>query len=311
MSETADTDIKRIVIWGLRKVYHTHRHIHEAFYKNAKKLGYKTIWIEDEKKNQKYILPGDLIIASEVLGKMIPKKNVFEDYNLPVRNDVKYCLHNYSEVFKERLDKKTYISLSVYSNLAQTADTQIDSARYFDTKTRTLYQPWGTDLLQSEFKQPVFNTNRFVFWIGSVWNNATNQGNIAEINQLKNALRKYSIRFVKMRFIPVFLNIFFIRKSRIAPAIAGQYQVDINYLPCRMFKNISYGQLGITNVRKFADILGTDFIDTDSHSIESVVDTVISMSREQYIAAVQRQQEKIKKYTYKESIEHILSCLKS
>lgn len=52
----------RIVIWGLRKKYHTHRYIHKAFYENAKKLGYEVAWLEDEKNNAKLIKPGDLII---------------------------------------------------------------------------------------------------------------------------------------------------------------------------------------------------------------------------------------------------------
>jgi hypothetical protein len=32
-----------------------------------------------------------------------------------------------------------------------------------------------------------------------------------------------------------------------APAIVGQWQKMVGYIPCRIFKNISYGQMGITN----------------------------------------------------------------
>ncbi len=309
MAITAQNTTKRLVIWGLKTVYHTHRHIHQAFYKNAKKLGYNTIWLEDDKKNQKHIQAGDIIIASEVLGKMIPKKNVFEDYNLPVRTDVKYCLHNYSNVFKSRLKKDVFISLSVYSNLVPTGNTPFDTARHFDTETRTLYQPWGTDLLVAEFKKPTFNKNKFVFWIGSIWNNATNQGNVHAIEKLKNVLKTHAIRFMQLRFIPDFLNIFFIRRSRIAPAIAGEYQVDIDYLPCRVFKNISYGHLGITNVKKFVDILGPEYVITEEQPLEHVVNKVLQLSEEEYIQEVIKQQEAIKHYTYKESIQSILQCL--
>ncbi len=299
--------IKRIVIWGLRKKYHTHRHIHQAFYKNAMKLGYKTIWVEDEKKSQKYIQPGDLIIASEVQGKMIPPKVAFEDYSLPIRDDVKYCLHNYQDVFKKQLKQDLYINLQVYVNDSENSDTKIDTARYFNTETRTLYQPWGTDLLPNEFKKPVYNNSKFVFWIGSIWNNSLNQGNLNEINELKSALRNRGIYFIKLRFIPDILNIFFIRRSRIAPAIAGRFQVNANYLPCRMFKNISYGQLGITNVIKFKDILGNTFI--QGESIEEMVENSLNFSKEEYLERTKAQQDIIKNYTYKKSIETILSYL--
>lgn len=299
----------RLVIWGLKNVYHTHRHIHQAFYKNAKKLGYEVIWIEDDKKNQKLILPGDIIIASNVVGKMVTEKLKIEDYNLPIRNDVKYCLHNYKDIFIEKLNKNNYIKLQVYNKKYEENSIKIDEFRYFNTNTKTLYQPWGTDLLYQEFKKPTFNKNKFVFWIGSVWNNEKNQGNIKQINELKNILIKNKLRFIQLRFIPNFLNIFFIRISRIAPAIAGQYQVDVNYLPCRMFKNISYGQLGITNVQKFSDILGDSFIINSDQNTEMVINKVLTLSSDEYKKEVLLQQEKIKNYTYKESIKNIIQCL--
>ncbi len=300
----------RLVIWGLKNVYHTHRHIHKAFYQNAKKLGYETIWLEDSVKNQKYIKSEDMILASEVYGKMVPRKLKFEDYNLPIRDDIKYCLHNYAEVFKEKLNKNNYINLAVYCNENKNSSIRIDTARFFDKDTKTLYQPWGTDLLFTEFKKPTFNKNKFVFWIGSIWNNEQNQGNISQINELKEVLTKIRLKFLQLRFIPDFLNVFFIRRSRIAPAIGGQYQIDINYLPCRMFKNISYGQLGITNVQKFSDILGDKFVINNNQNTETVINKVLKLSREEYNKEVLLQQEKIKNYTYKESIENIIKCLK-
>lgn len=300
-----ETDkIKRIVIWGLKKRYHTHRHIHQAFYKNAKKLGYSALWVEDEKKNKKYIKPGDLIIASEVIGKMIPEKNNLEDYNLPIRDDVKYCLHNYKDIFINQLNQENYIRLQVYTNDAEKSDIKIDTARYFDTKTKTLYQPWGTDLLPQEFKKPTFNKNKFVFWVGSIWNNNLNQGNIDEINELKKVLSNHNIKFINIRFIPNWLNIFLVRISRIAPAITGKYQIEINYLPCRMFKNISYGQLGFTNIKKFKDILGESFI--DGEKISEIVIKALLFEKDEYKKIIIEQQKIVRKYTYLNSLENII-----
>ena len=38
-----------------------------------------------------------------------------------------------------------------------------------------------------------------------------------------------------------------IQQSIIAPAIQTKWQVDNGYVPCRIFKNISYGKMGLTN----------------------------------------------------------------
>jgi len=302
---TFNKEKNKIIIWGLRKKYHTHRHIHQAFYKNAKKLGYKTIWVEDDRKNSKYIESGDLVISAEVQGKMVKEKNKIEDYKLPIKGGVYYCLHNFKEIFRNKIDKNHLIDLQVYTTERVTgSDIKLGPATYFNTKTRVLYQPWGTDLLPEEFKKPVFNKNKLVFWIGSVWNNIQNQGNLDEIKRLKISLFKNKIRFIKVRFIPDFLNIFLIRKSRIAPAIAGKYQVDVNYLPCRMFKNISYGQLGFSNVKKFNDILGECSI---NGTIEEMVEKILKLSEKEYKDLVLKQQLIIKNYTYKNSLENIIN----
>jgi hypothetical protein len=303
-----ENKIKRIVIWGLRKKYHTHRHIHKAFYENTKKLGYETLWLEDERKNQKYIKTNDLIITAEPVGKMVPEKFKLEDYNLPIRDDIFYCLHNFKDIFKNKLNPKNYINLAVYHNIILNIKNieKWGPVTYFDTTTRTLYQPWGTDLLPEEFRTPVFNKNSLAFWIGSVWNNTLNQGNLNEISELKTALEQNKLKFLKLRFIPDWLNIFLVRISRIAPAMAGRYQVEIDYLPCRMFKNISYGQLGITNVKKFKDILGDSFI--EGNSIKEIIENALLLSKEEYIAKVKVQQEIIKNYTYKNSIENIIKA---
>lgn len=299
---------KRIVIWGLKYRYHTQRHIYKAYYENAKKLGYKTIWLEDEKKSQKYILPGDLIMSQGQIGKMSPEKFTFEDYNMPVRDDIYYCMHNIKNVFLEKLNKNNYINLQVYNNIVLTIEgiEKWGSARYFDRKTKTLYQPWGTDLLIEEFKEPVFNENSIVFWVGNIWNDKLKQGNSNEIPILIKALHKYHLNFIPIKVVPDFLHIFLVRHSRIAPAIVGRYQEEVNYLPCRMFKNISYGQLGITNVKKFKDILGDSFIEGDT--IEKLIDNALSLTKQEYLEKTKKQQELIKDYTYKSAIENIFKA---
>lgn len=299
----------RIVIWGLRYKYHTNRHIHKAFFENAKKLGYEAIWVEDDKKNAKCIKPGDLVITTQAIGRMVPEKFKFEDYNLPVRDDIFYCLHNIKDIFKEKLNNNNYINLQTYrDDLLQDKEKIMkwSPVTYFDNITKTLYQPWGTDLLVEEFKKPVYNNNSFVFWVGSVWNDKNNHGNIETISQLKKILYNAKLKLIQLRFVPDWLNVFLIRKSRIAPAIAGKHQVYVNYMPCRMFKNISYGQLGITNVRKFKDILGESFI--DGNNIEEMINNALSLSREEYLAKTKVQQEMIKNYTYKNAIENIIKA---
>lgn len=295
----------KIVIWGLRKKFHTHRYIFLGYYKTLKKIGIPVVWVEDEIKNQGIIEKNDLIISAEVQGKMVPAKLKFEDYHLPIRDDVYYCLHNFQNIFVDRINPGKLLKLQIYVKDSEKY-RKIHEAVNFDEQTKTLFQPWGTDLLPEEFKSPVFNKSKNVFWIGSIWNNALNQGNIEAMDALKNALSERNLKFIPLRFIPDFLNILLIRHSRLAPAIAGSFQVGINYPPCRMFKNISYGQLGFSNVKKFDDILGEYNI---TGTIEEMVDKILSLSEREYKDFVCNQQIIVKNYTYLQHLGNIFKLL--
>ena len=301
-----DNKIKRIVIWGLKYRYHTQRHIYSAFYKTAKKMGHKTIWLEDNAKNAKYIKAGDLIFAQDLVGKMVPEKFKFEDYNIPVRDDVFYCLHNVKTIFTDKLKKENVLYLQVFRKdlLAKVLNPEKwNSVTYFDNESRTLFQPWGTDLMPEEFKKPVFCGSKRMFWVGNVWNDKNNHGNLKQIAELKEILQKFKIKFIKIKVVPDFLHIFLIRHSRIAPAIGGGIQAETDYLPCRMFKNISYGQLGFSNIKQFDELLAGASIYSDN--IEEMISRVLSLSPKEYKDLVVKQQEIIKNYTYKNSWENI------
>jgi len=304
--KNASKKFNKIVIWGLKNRWHTHRFVFKSYYRTLKKYDIPVVWVEDEKKNQKIIEKNDLIFtASGMYGKMVPEKKSLADYNVPIRDDVYYCLHAENDFFIEKIKPEQFVHLKFYYNEAEKYP-KIYEAVHFDPATRTLYQPWGTDLLEEEFKKPTFCKSKFVFWVGSIWNDKNNHGNLLEIAELKKVLKENNLWFINVRFVPDFINTLLIRFSRIAPAIGGGRQVEINYLPDRMFKNISYGQLGITNIKKFNDILGDSFVGGDS--IKEIIENALSLSKDEYLKKTKEQQEKIKKYTYKNSLENIFNA---
>lgn len=293
----------RVVLWGFRTKWHTHRFIFQAYYENLKKVGIPVVWVDDKQSSQKVVQPGDIIFtASNMYGKMVPKKNSLEDYHVPIRKDVYYCLHAENDYFINRLDKNQYIEIKYYSNEALSHE-KISEAVHYDSEKQVLYQAWGTNLLPEEFKTPVFSKTNFVFWVGSIWKGQKNEGNITEIGKLSNLLSKKRLFFLPTRFIPNMFNILLIRISRLAPAIAGLTQVEKNYLPCRMFKNISYGQLGFSNIEKFNDIFdGCNLYDQD---MEKQLDKVLSLPKSEYLEIVRKQQEICKSFTIAHHLNNI------
>jgi len=98
-------------------------------------------------------------------------------------------------------------------------------------------------------------------------------------------------------------NVDAVRKSRIAPAFTGNWQVEKNYLPCRVFKNVSYGQVALTNVPKFRELFaGCSF---DGETIAEMVDDALTLSEREYQELVVAQQQIVARYTYRESLAAI------
>ncbi len=63
-----------------------------------------------------------------------------------------------------------------------------------------------------------------------------------------------------------------------------------------MFKNISYGQVGFTNVRGFKAIFGDALVEGDT--IAQLVDNTLALSAQRYRELCAAQQGKLTNYTY-------------
>ena len=111
--------------------------------------------------------------------------------------------------------------------------------------------PWATDLLPHEIEankpKIAFNQNsKIITWVGSVLKGQF--GNIDQIDAFSNACRTQGISFnISPNKRTIEQNVQLIKDSYMTPAIVGEWQQKVGYIPCRIFKNISYGQFGITN----------------------------------------------------------------
>lgn len=83
-------------------------------------------------------------------------------------------------------------------------------------------------------------------------------------------------------------NIALLRSSRVSPAFSGSYQARVDYLPCRVFKNVSYRMPAMTNVLAFQQVLGnTGWF---APNIESLVDRYLALDETTWLQLVAEQQ---------------------
>jgi hypothetical protein len=116
--------------------------------------------------------------------------------------------------------------------------------------------PWATDLLPHEIdakkiaiKQRSLlkkrNLLKYVGWVGSVCGGSF--GNQSEIDPFITAARHANIKFSHKTKLNPKETERFLERAYMAPTIVGEWQKKQGYIPCRIFKNCSYGQMGITN----------------------------------------------------------------
>lgn len=238
----------KVVFWGHPLHSHTHSYIHYACFRAFYHLGYEVVWADGS--------PTSIDDAANVI--FFTEGQV--DRHIPLLRHARYILHNCNTA-KYREVGARVLKLQVLSTAVMSCDglQTVGHNAWFDARDRTLYQPWATDLLPHEmdaFDLIMADSRREprIYWVGTV--GAGPYGNHHEILEFARACRARSVDFIEgPKHISAQENIDYIRRSYLAPAIQGPWQLEHGYIPCRIFKNLSYGHLGVTNSRTVFDML--------------------------------------------------------
>lgn len=270
LSELNKLPFNKVIIWGHKVGTHTHSYIHEGFYKAFKHLGYDTYWLDNNDSVEAIDFSNSLFITEGQV-----------EQKMPIRDDCFYVLHYCGEVIPDGSDRPSkYKRKAKYKDLYDqhkcldlwmyliNKDTYIDYdlsdlhalAPYveFSLKSRAIYMPWATDLLPHEIdavkaRLSVVQKKNIIHYVATL--GAGKFGPRKQVMQFKKACEQAHIPFdsIQFNFHSASRNISsertraLVEESIMAPAIQCSWQVKAGYIPCRIFKHISYGQWGITN----------------------------------------------------------------
>ena len=236
----------QVVIWGHKLHSHTHSYIHNAFFEAFKAMGYATYWFDNNDEVSHINFDHTLFITEGQVDKKIP-----------INATSFYILHNCEPgKYRGLFDSKHAIILQVYTNRCRNQHADIQEAEPFiitSLSDHTIYMPWATDLLPDEITAQQIKLVRewpnqrenYVAWVGT--QSGGTHGNEQQLAPFFAAAKKQRLRTVARTGASVLENKDLIYHALLAPTIVGKWQKDEGYIPCRIFKNISYGQLGITN----------------------------------------------------------------
>lgn len=234
---------KRIIVWGYKNINHTHRYIHQSYYKTFKHMGYETYWVDSKKEIENINLSDTLFFTEGQVCK-----------DMPLTPNAYYVLHNVDGKFHEsiKLDHKVNLQF-FHKDVVNRGYEKLNEYTYLGSDI--IHQPWATDLLPHEFYEPDAHNelnNKECVFIGSYDNGDHSEfQNNTELNPFFEQCRKnnISIRTISPWSNPCSSeeNRRLVKSAYLAPAIVGIFQKNDHYIPCRIFKNISYGHMGITN----------------------------------------------------------------
>jgi hypothetical protein len=295
----------KVVIWGHKLHSHTHSYIHYAFYRAFQSLGYETSWFDDKDDVSNVNFDDCLFLTEGQVDKKIPKNK-----------NSKYILHNCSGDNYKEIDTANKINLQFFhKDVASRNLHKIND--YTFVGHDIIHQPWATDLLPHEINESEAHNemkNKECVWIGSYDQGNSQFQNHTELDPFFNECKKNGIR---VRIINPWSNPVspeenrkIVNRAYLAPTIQGPWQVGDYYVPCRIFKHISYGHLGITN-SEFVNKVFDNKLVYDPSPTELFKKAIAKKNDPNAVNEIKFLMNEVKtKHTYINRVNNILECFK-
>lgn len=259
----------KVIIWGHKLHSHTHSYIHNSYFKAFKSLGYEVFWFDETDDVSRFDFSNCIFFTEDQVKR-----------GMPLRNDCKYIAHHIQPSFFDGID--SVLNLGNYIVDVEKYE-KIKDQTYFDSKTKTLYQCWATDLLPDEIDENDFcqfdSSKKYINYVGSLYDEGL------EFAQEFGSISQTQGKEVRLyRGVSDEDNRNLIRQSYICPDFRNYHHIKVGYIPCRIFKTISYGQVIGTNSvnvkRVFGDyvVFGSDPKQLYENMVESFYKRTINIS---------------------------------
>lgn len=224
------------------KRFHTHSAIHEGLYKAAKSLSLDVDWIDG--------IPADFIFKPNDI--IITEPRFLNNTIFNVPKSVNVLIHGESTYFR---DLKFFPeNFWFFENFSTTKNyiefTKISEFFYVNESKKIISMSWATDdFIKNPFiPSKIFKKKSETYYIGNFSEDA--------LMIAKSISKKLSHRGIKM------LRVSGVNSdsakhysviSRLSFDIRCLDHIDKGFIPCRVFKNISYGRGIITNSKEISN----------------------------------------------------------
>jgi hypothetical protein len=323
----------KVIIWGYPLHSHTHSFVHYGWVKGFKYLNYETFWFHDEEYPTDFDYNNCLFITEGYADKNIPivhTSTYFVHYAIdPMKyyNKVKRLIdmrflmdsvNNYAYNYTLNKDECLKISnCTYYEKLRNNQGITKYHLNPTEMDYECIYTCWATDLLPHEIKyENMFHERENKIY----WYATANHTDTEEIKRFYEECQKNNIEWIENNSRKTLVSSEIVQenimKSYMSPDIRSDSKNEISrydflhktngYIPCRLFKNISYGQLGITNSKHAYELLEESVIYNSDES-QLFYDALTEMKNYELI---KKQMDIVrKKHTFINRINDVISIL--
>jgi hypothetical protein len=282
---------KQIIVWGFPLHTHTHSYIHAAWVKTFKYIGLNVFWFHDKDYPKDFDYSNSCFITEGWADDNIPLNNTSTYFVHIARNPSKYLSvgarlieirYNVLEIHDFNYDYRlpeSGIHIShdtIYEKLSDDHAVALKRGRNISQQAyEVVYMYWATDLLPHEINYSDASNEHSkdtIYYIGSLgenhpfydfYNESIKRGfKVGYSNPWNKPIsNEDNINLMKLSYCaPDFRSNGDRDKFIEYGKFNGTNHLDIGYIPCRVFKAISYGQTGITNSLRVKKILG-DYVE--------------------------------------------------
>ena len=266
---------QKVIIWGHPFGSHTHSYVHEGFYRAFKHLGYDTYWFHDHNFPKDFNYNDCLFITEGFACREIPilKTSCYAVMYCPDPSRFQEAGH-YIDMRSTAYNFKDHIyDYSVNENCQTVGPTcffepkRPNSIRFKNNHVDKIiddfdkfYLGWCSNLLPHEINlEDRFRPRKQVIhFCGSLGHSGQFENYSAWAPFIQKCY-KHQIQFVHncpwQNPLSTEEVIRRVQESILAPDIRGPEHCRTGVITCRLFKNISYGHLGMTNSKHMADTM--------------------------------------------------------
>lgn len=263
-------EYNKIVIWGHPLYSHTHSYVHDGYYHALKHLGFDVNWFHDKNFPIDFDFSNTFFITEGFADKNIPLNDTscyivwycpdpskyinagvkrFIEARMPADNH-KDHIHEYtlSDIDTIKIGPSSFLKKKTSKNIFINNNYVSYNIEDYDV----VYINWATNLLPHMIDESDIYRERdnSIYYFGTISPDGvcenTSNWNPFILECQNNGISFYhSDPWKTPRSTDQVIE--YTKRSYLGIDIRGPVHVRTNIVPCRPFKNVSYGHLGITN----------------------------------------------------------------